>query len=174
MTTPAKGLGTFDKSTMPTVRPALLLLLTACGGPFVARDECEGLGVARVYGEDELDCALVASRMALAREVLVSRGLVPEEKFASAFGDVTVWVRANNEPFRCDAEKDEAIMGGCYYVRAREILTTKDMETIVHEMLHHWQLAVLGIDPDGPMHPGWTENGYRDADVSFRRVVFGL
>ena len=161
---------------MPTVRPALILalMLTACGGPFMPRSECPGFGTARVLGEGELDCALVASRMALAREVLVSRGLVPEEKFASAFGDVTVWVRANNEPFRCDAEKDEAIMGGCYYVRAREILTTKDMETIVHEMLHHWQLAVLGIDPDGPMHPGWTENGYRDADVSFRRVVFGL
>lgn len=157
--------------------PIAILLLSGCvNAPFQPASECAGYGDGRVFGEStELDCAMVSARLALAREILVSRGLVPAEQFDAAFGGVTIWVRGDNEPFQCEKKNEgPARNGGCYNVKTREILTTMDMETILHEMLHYWQLAVLGVDPDGPMHPGWTENGYREADVAFRRIVLNM
>lgn len=155
------------------------LFLAGCASPppFKVRSSCGGFGDgSTVFGEStELDCVLVASRLELAREILVSRDIVPAEQFDAAFGGVTIWVRGDNEPFQCEKKNEgPARNGGCYNVKTREILTTMDMETILHEMLHYWQLAVLGVDPDGPMHPGWTENGYREADVAFRRIVLNM
>ena len=162
---------------MPTVRPTLLLALalTACAGPFVPQSECRVYGQGPVFGEGKLDCALVESRFELAKKTLIERGLIPPDKFDVAFTGVTFWIRDSNDPFECEKKHEgPAKNSGCYYVKAREVLTTKDMETILHEMLHHWQLAILQVNPNGSEHLGWAENGYYKADVAFRHVVLGF
>ena len=139
-------------------------MLTACGGPFEPKAECRVEGFT-VYGEGDLDCALVASRMALAREVLVSRGLVPEEKFASVFGDVTIWAH-DRDVFDSDAF-------GEYVPGSLEIQVNRKLQGLVHEMLHRWdefnhRPVQTPTTPEG-RHVGWDSNGYDAASIAYHR-----
>ena len=179
MTTPAKGLGTFDKSTMPTVRPALILalMLTACGGPFEPKAECRVEGFT-VYGEGALDCEAVKTHLALARELLTKsssrtqrmpdlRQLVSPDEFDSIFGGLVIWVHSATRwiDIRSEYGPTTRVRGG--YTPEGEIEIGADFYSLVHEMLHHLD-GKRGLDRS---HEGWVEDGYTYTDGSYKKTI---
>lgn len=126
----------------------LAVVLVGCGRP---ASVC-AVGGAEVESDADIDCGLASENWRTAREVLIGRGIVPAEAFDRAYGALRVRVR----PERAWSYWGKRVIGT--YEPPSSVEVNFRMESLAHEMLHHWQ--VLNGVTNSADHPGWSSNGY--------------
>jgi hypothetical protein len=133
-----------------------LFALTACG-PEPAT-ECRIEGLLKVTGQSSFDCIKMEYNFNLAKQILVSKGLVSQRDADSSF---YVNVRVLDE----DEWKlgSEEVNG--QYIFPDNIKLARGGSLLLHEMLHHWDAWHLAIFTY--KHMNWDTNGYNEASYQF-------
>jgi hypothetical protein len=119
-----------------------------------------------VYSDIPLDPAALETRIAYAREIVASRGLIPRNEIENAFKDVPLHLESVYEGGMPHELEGRHIVGETKWTG---IYVGQSLQGLVHEMLHWWDQTRLGVG--SAVHLNWGTNGYLDADRIFQSTV---
>jgi len=156
----------------------LATLLVGCGGaqPFSPRGQCDVALLGTVLFEDVVECNHIREVAMDAHDSIVSAGLVDASRWDSILAHGTVWIRADANAFTCGGPEAMGCQWNDPITRASNIELQGDAGSLLHELLHRWDVVGLGhSDADTVAHKDWEARGWVAADVAFegRWVVHG-
>lgn len=161
-----------------------LVVLSGClgnvqdGHDFVAVADLDAYKLGTLYVEGKRDTTCLVRNVALAREVLAMswQGLTSQGDLFSAgpfvsrefdMRGVAIYVYADDT-----VGEDSNASLGKYDYRDGSLHLSENMGSLVHELLHHYEIAVLGTsEQDAIAHKFWSERGFYYAANYYRSKV---
>jgi hypothetical protein len=121
---------------------------------------CEIDCLGRVHGEVQLDCNAMQRNSELARSLLVGNGVIEDGEYCAFFSGFDILI-AKEEAW--DNWRGERLDGEYYWYNYAKL--GPDCDSLLHEMLHHFQLVHNhNLDPG---HPNWEKNGWNALDQEY-------
>lgn len=108
-----------------------------------------------------ISCADFAANLLIARDVLDEKGVVPRAKFCEPFVGLSIHVGSRDSwDDRATLSESDPVFGHSATLNVRGI-------HLVHELCHVWD--VIHMNYFGGDHTYWDVNGYKAADMTFRK-----